>query len=170
MLTIVVEDTLDHTYPYGKQKDKRGGMWYTPVSGIWQTVWLEEVPQVFVKNIRVQLIDFDKQIMKFHVELNNSAADPALKITIRDQEFRLRRSKDQYSIEIDLMSQFGKLQPWSPETPSLYDFQVQTDVDTVSSYFALRNIDIREISFGENDKQRMICLNGRPYFFNGLLD
>lgn len=47
-LTIIVEDTLDHAYPYGKQKNKRGGMWYTPVSGIWQTVWLEEVPHTFI--------------------------------------------------------------------------------------------------------------------------
>lgn len=145
-------------------------MWYTPVSGIWQTVWLEEVPRVFIKTIRTKLVDFDKQIAKFCVELSDPATDIAVKITIKDKEFRMKYANKQYTTEIDLISQFGKLQPWSPETPSLYDFQIQTDADTVCSYFAIRNIDIREISFGENDKQRMICLNGRPYFFNGLLD
>lgn len=58
-------------------------MWYTPVSGIWQTVWLEEVPQIFIKNIRTELVDFDKQIMKFYTELNDSA-DTTLKIIIKD--------------------------------------------------------------------------------------
>ena len=53
-LTVKVTDTLDRKYPYGKQRYKRGGMWYTPVSGIWQSVWLENVPEEYIKNIMIK--------------------------------------------------------------------------------------------------------------------
>ncbi|MBQ9119818.1 MAG: hypothetical protein IJY09_07175 [Lachnospiraceae bacterium] len=52
-LEVRVTDTLSHDYPYGKQRKDRGGMWYTPVSGIWQQVWLEEVPERYVERLRV---------------------------------------------------------------------------------------------------------------------
>lgn len=63
--------------------------------------------------------------------MNDSTADIGLKMVIRDKEFRLRYTNKYYSIEIDLISQFGKLQSWSPETPVLYDFQVHAETDTV---------------------------------------
>ena len=47
------DDLEDQTYPYGKQVMKRGGMWYTPVSGIWQTVWLESVPENYIQSLRI---------------------------------------------------------------------------------------------------------------------
>ena len=52
-LKVEVIDTLSHDYPYGKQKKNRGGMWYTPVSGIWQTVWLERVPSYYIEKIKL---------------------------------------------------------------------------------------------------------------------
>ena len=52
-IRLQVKDTLSHIYPYGKQKKNRGGMWYTPVSGIWQTVWMEVVPEIYVSKIRI---------------------------------------------------------------------------------------------------------------------
>ena len=52
-LRVCVTDTLSHVYPYGKQRKRRGGMWYTPVSGIWQSVWLEEVPACYIRNLRI---------------------------------------------------------------------------------------------------------------------
>ena len=53
-LEVKVTDTLDKRYPYGKQKKHRGGMWYTPISGIWQTVWLEAVPKTYIRDVRVE--------------------------------------------------------------------------------------------------------------------
>ena len=53
VLVVKATDTLSKDYPYGKQTKKRGGMWYTPVSGIWQTVWLENVPQNYIENIKL---------------------------------------------------------------------------------------------------------------------
>ena len=52
-VTVTAHDALDHAFPYGKQKYDRGGMWYTPVSGIWQTVWLEGRPATHVKDIKI---------------------------------------------------------------------------------------------------------------------
>ena len=52
-LKVKVTDKLSHVYPYGKQKKHRGGMWYTPVSGIWQSVWLENVPERYVENLKI---------------------------------------------------------------------------------------------------------------------
>ena len=53
ILVVDVVDTLSHDYPYGKQRKNRGGMWYTPVSGIWQSVWIEAIPQVSINNIKM---------------------------------------------------------------------------------------------------------------------
>ena len=53
ILMVKVTDTLSQDYPYGKQKKKRGGMWYTPVSGIWQTVWLENVSECYITNVKL---------------------------------------------------------------------------------------------------------------------
>lgn len=52
-LTLRATDSLSHDYPYGKQRKDRGGMWYTPVSGIWQTVWLEAVPEIAVESLKI---------------------------------------------------------------------------------------------------------------------
>ena len=52
-LAVRCTDTLSHDYPYGKQRKRRGGMWYTPVSGIWQSVWLENVPETYIKNLTI---------------------------------------------------------------------------------------------------------------------
>ena len=52
-LSVKITDTLDTNFPYGKQCKKRGGMWYTPVSGIWQSVWLENVPSNYVERLRI---------------------------------------------------------------------------------------------------------------------
>lgn len=54
-ISVLAEDRLDHTYPWGKQKKDRGGMWYTPVSGIWQTVWLEAVPETYIDSLRIDV-------------------------------------------------------------------------------------------------------------------
>ena len=57
LLEVKVIDALDTDYPYGKQTKKRGGMWYTPVSGIWQNVWLEEVPCEYISDIKITTDD-----------------------------------------------------------------------------------------------------------------
>ena len=52
-IKVIAKDTLNHLFPYGKQKKNRGGMWYTPVSGIWQTVWMEIVPEIYISKLKI---------------------------------------------------------------------------------------------------------------------
>ena len=144
------DDLRDKSQPYGKQTLKRGGMWYTPVSGVWQSVWLESVPDVYIR--------------KLHVENRGASVtittEPALDGTITVAGVG----------EFTLENGIATVQPenphfWSPEDPYLYDFTVETGEDRIASYFALRTLEIREF-----DGYQRLCLNGKPYFFHGLLD
>ena len=145
-----MDDLRDLNQPYGKQVMKRGGMWYTPVSGIWQTVWLESVPQNYIQ--------------KLHIENKGAsvtiAIEPALDGTVNIPEMGIYPLVDG-SVTITAK----KPHFWSPEDPYLYDFSVKTAEDKVESYFALRMLEIRKIG-----KYPRLMLNCKPYFFHGLLD
>ena len=145
----VSDDLCDRSLPYGKQTLKRGGMWYTPVSGIWQTVWLESVPEHYVESLDIQA-DLTKAVI---------TVTPALDGTILCEGivYPLVRGKAVIAPEHPRL--------WSPEDPYLYAFTVETETDRVESYFALRTIEAKVV----NGIPRL-CLNGKPYFFHGLLD
>ena len=152
-ITVRVEDRLDGILPYGKQCHKRGGMWYTPVSGIWQTVWLESVPQTYVQRLTIDVTE-------------NEAVITAEGVT----EGTVIVTTPQGEVRVPLKNGIARIAPenprrWSPEDPYLYTFTLQAEQDTVESYFALRTISVREV----NGLPRL-CLNGKPYFFHGLLD
>ena len=150
-LKICVQDDLDDkSHPYGKQTLKRGGMWYTPVSGIWQTVWLESVPETYIRKLNIENQGASVTI----------TIEPKLdgKVTVNGLgEFALADGKVTISPENPHF--------WSPEGPYLYDFTVETAEDKVESYFALRTLEIKKIG-----NYQRLCLNGKPYFFHGLLD
>ena len=151
-ITLTARDTLDHKYPYGKQKYKRGGMWYTPVSGIWQTVWLEGRPEGYISDIKIT--PFEKG-----VKIAVTGGDEHKKITLTD-------SKEMFEFD----GSFAVIEPkevklWTPETPHLYYFVLESGEDRVESYFAIRWLDVKDIN-----GTRRICLNGEPYLFNGMLD
>ncbi|MBE6976526.1 MAG: glycoside hydrolase family 2 [Ruminococcaceae bacterium] len=141
------DDLRDKSLPYGKQVMKRGGMWYTPVSGIWQTVWLESVP--------------DRYIRRLHIDTKDAA------VTISTEPFLPGTVTVPGLGAFPLGSTITLENPhfWSPEDPYLYEFAVETETDRVESYFALRTLDVREIH-----GIPQLCLNGKPYFFHGLLD
>ena len=149
-LVIRVQDDLhDQTFPYGKQTLNRGGMWYTPVSGIWQTVWMEWVPETHLVNLNIR-VDLRKAVI---------TAEPALdgKVLCEGREYPLVGGKAVIAPKTPRL--------WSPEDPYLYDFVIETESDRVESYFALRTIESKPV----NGIPRL-CLNGKPYFFHGLLD
>ena len=153
-LEISVTDELSsHEFPYGKQTDARGGMWYTPVSGIWQTVWLECVPEKYIRKLSVKTgADF--------AEIAVSGDCQTGKVILHEGEdtaFSLINGKARIEIQNPVC--------WSPENPKLYPFTIAAGEDVVESYFALRTLEIKEV----NDIKRM-CLNGKPYFFHGVLD
>ncbi len=147
-LVVAVLDALDHDYPYGKQRKKRGGMWYTPVSGIWQTVWMEAVPQKHVENIRITP---DMKGITLEVE----APFDMVEIDIPGVARKAVPANEPVYVEIP--------QPhlWSPEDPHLYDMTITAGEDRVESYFALRQVEIQA---------NRVLLHGKPVFLNGVLD
>ena len=149
-LVIAVFDDLRSTVlPYGKQTLHRGGMWYTPVSGIWQTVWLEQVPEQFIEKLDIQ-VNLDTAVITVHPAQEGA-------VVFEGRRYPLSGGKAAVSPE--------KARHWTPEDPWLYQFAVETASDRVESYFALRTLEIKDY----NGIPR-ICLNGEPYFFHGLLD
>ena len=152
-LTVEVNDRLDGILPYGKQREKRGGMWYTPVTGIWQTVWLESVPREYVRSLDIR-----------------TTLDTVTITAEGVKDGRIRIETDRMPIYADLTDGCAQVkipdpQHWTPESPHLYRFTLTAGADVVQSYFALRTLEIREI-----DGFPRLCLNGKPYFFHGLLD
>ena len=148
-LRVIAFDPLDTDLPYGKQREDRGGMWYTPVSGIWQTVWMESVPQKYIRGVKLQP-SMDSVIITvdgdgpFTVECDGKRYRP------KSNRFRIRPENPKL---------------WTPETPHLYPVIVRNCDDAVETYFALRTIGTKVI-----DGVPRLCLNGKPYFFHGLLD
>ena len=150
-LYLCVIDNLDLNYPYGKQTRKRGGMWYTPVSGIWQTVWLESVPKEYIESIKITT---DTQKVKIQVNGGNSIK----KLTLDSGEyFEFTGNQFEFSP--------NEIRLWSPENPNLYYFTLESGNDKIRSYFALREIGIKQV-----DGIARLTLNDKPYLFNGLLD
>ncbi len=145
-LTVTVTDSLDHTYPWGKQKYQRGGMWYTPVSGIWQTVWLEQAPDEYVRGIKI-----DTSLDSVTVRVEGGVPDKVLCIEGREYPFT--------GEHITVTLEAPRL--WSPESPNLYEMTLKAGEDTVHSYFALRTVGV---------KDGRLTLNEVPYYFHGLLD
>ncbi|MBQ6679465.1 MAG: glycoside hydrolase family 2 [Lachnospiraceae bacterium] len=148
-VSVSVVNDLFSRYALGKQKVKRGGMWYTPVSGIWQTVWLEPVPEHYIDEL---VIESDMKGATIRAEGVSEGT-----VRLNEKRYLLRNGEARIEPEDPHL--------WSPEDPYLYEFTLNTGEDRVTSYFALR-----EIRAGEADGIPRILLNGKPYFFNGLLD
>lgn len=155
ILSVKVTDTLSHFYPYGKQTQKRGGMWYTPVTGIWKSVWMESVSEGYIKNFEITpsldriSVNIESDSTDFDVEISFKG-EPVFKGTFDDSYFK---------ITIDN----PKL--WTPDEPNLYDICIKTKTDEIRSYFGLRTVSIEKV-----DGVSRILLNGKPFFFNGVLD
>ena len=149
-LVVEVEDPMDPDLPYGKQRPKRGGMWYTGVSGIWQTVWLESVPENYIKRLTI----------------TPTQETVTITVTGGGEDMYLLCQGKRYPVtggSVTLRPEAPRL--WSPEMPNLYDFTLVAGEDRVDSYFALRWVEIRRVG-----RYPRIFLNGAPYYFHGLLD
>ena len=150
----VRHDLRDTSLPYGKQSLKRGGMWYTPCSGIWQTVWLESVPRRYIRRLTIRADDRQAVL---------DAGDEALAGTVT-----VRTPAGPLVCPLEKGRAVVRPDPprlWSPEDPYLYECVLQAGEDRVESYFALRRIAVEQVG-----GLPRLCLNGRPYFFHGVLD
>lgn len=151
LLEVTVIDDLDKKYPYGKQRRDRGGMWYTPVSGIWQSVWLESVTNEYIRKIRTTPTVSDVTI---EVEGGNGSYTLTL-----DSGEVYRWEGNSITIKV------GEPKLWTPESPNLYYYTLESGKDCVRSYFALR-----EAGVGIVNGTPRLMLNGEPYLFVGPLD
>ena len=149
LLVVKVTDKLDKAYPYGKQCKKRGGMWYTPVSGIWQTVWLENVPDSYIQNITVTPDLTGVDISVEGVE--------GFTVTLEGKIHSFAGTSGRIDVDSPIL--------WTPQQPHLYPITVTAGEDRVDSYFALRTVSIEDRK-GIN----RVCLNGTPIFLHGVLD
>ncbi len=156
-LTVVCTDEATRNGgARGKQSDKRGGIWYTPQSGIWQTVWLESMPKQHIETFRVTPDAREKTVK---IEL---AKDQQAEIAVWDGEQEIIRETFQGAITLSY-----DFELWSPENPKLYPFTLRNEAgDEVQSYFAVRSFSRVKDSQGI----MRLTLNGKPYFFNGVLD
>lgn len=154
LLEIECWDNLKyHVLPYGKQRKDRGGMWYTPVSGIWQTVWLESVPETYVKSLR---IDTTQDTATITAE---GVTNGTVTVTTPEGDLSFPLADGKATVKVP------SPRLWSPEDPYLYEFTVDACEDKVQSYFALRTLEIKQV----NGIPRL-CLNGSPVFLHALLD
>lgn len=168
-LIVRVTDALCHRYPYGKQRKKRGGMWYTPVSGIWQQVWMEQVPESYIKNIKITP---DEHSVHIAIEMNDAAIKPEGSIIVRlydgfAREWSIKDGEvyiDFSQITLDFGAPY-QVRTWSAQDPYLYRASITIEEDCIETYFALRKISIQNVN-GVN----RVCLNGKPVFLNGVLD
>ena len=175
-LWVAVQDpTGTGTQARGKQTLRPGGMFYPAQSGIWQTVWLERVPENYIDTLTVTP-DYDARTVtvKVHTSkpggaVNLWAVVRAGGVTIAEDWGSDEADRDG---EVTLNIAEEHFFPWSPDSPFLYDLTVGTtqgeekDFDTVHSYFALRKWECKEDAKGI----RRFFLNGRPILLNGLLD
>ena len=177
VLHVVVRDDTDTSFhARGKQKLSPGGMFYSAQSGIWQTVWMEWVPENYISGLRITP----------HLK------DEILELTVFDTPADGRRSRFGSHNRADAFARIYEVLPegrreihrfylhtgdrvyvripnphtWTPEDPYLYIITVEMGEDLVESYFAMRSFS------AEKDARGIMrfCLNGQPYFANGVLD
>lgn len=168
-LVVAVWDPSDKgKQEHGKQVLKPGFIWYTAISGIWQTVWLEEVPQTYIEDIHL-IPDIDRSLLEVRVGCANSR--PGLTVLARVSLAGNPVTELSFSPDKTCEIQIPGMQLWSPESPTLYDLQITLldglqEVDWISSYFGMRKFSLGKDSLG---KPRL-CLNNEPYFMLGPLD
>ena len=154
-IILRVKDYSDTSYhSRGKQKIDRGGIWYTPQSGIYQPVWLESVHHGYIESVKLTP-DIDKSELKILVKSGSESA--TVKYLNKSEKIK---TNEECILKID------DLHLWSPEDPYLYEISIEVENDKVDSYFAMRKFSTVK---DENGYLRL-ALNNKPYFMKGVLD
>ena len=175
LIVGVYDPTDGHWQPRGKQIRKPEGIWYTPSSGIWQTVWMEPVPPASIESFQI-IADVKTQTVRVIVTGRNTNAmhQAAVEVSFQRKpgEFIHSGTLGELSTPIKVYLRSDPLRLWSPESPFRYDLEVQLQdkdgrlLDHVRGYLALRTI---EVAKDDKGTPRLL-LNGKPYFMTGPLD
>lgn len=164
----VTDPTDSWSQPRGKQVRNPEGIWYTSVSGIWQTVWLEPVPDASIDQVE-PIPDIDRGVVRIRADVRGTKAGDQLEVIASDGSRRIGAGRAAVGQEIEIKVPGAKL--WSPESPKLYQLEARVIrggkvVDSTGSYFAMR-----KVALGEDGHGRIrILLNNKPYFMMGPLD
>src|SRR5262249_19353736 len=156
------------TQPRGKQVLRPSRIYYTPTTGIWQTVWLEPVPTASVKALRI-VPDVDGGKVRVTVQAEGATAGAEARVVVLDGASPGGEGKAPAGQDIGLPVAKAKL--WSPDSPFLYNLRVELRrgdqrLDTVTSYFGMRSVCV-----GPDEKGiARLLLNGKPVFQVGPLD
>lgn len=179
-LRVKVYDATDQAFqPRGKQVEVPGLIWYTPVTGIWQTVWLEPVSETHIKNYYV-VSDIDAGTMTVNVDASALHVDDVIKVEVN--EGSVGYSAEHPSTKVIASAECVNGQAtlrlpdvnlWSPDSPYLYGIKVTLSrgakvIDSVDGYTAMRNITV--VKDKTPNKYRRIALNGNIFFQFGPLD
>ena len=165
-LVVAVWDPTDAGWqPRGKQVLNPHGIWYTAVTGIWQTVWLEPVPDAFVQSLQI-VPDVEDTAVRILV---HGSREADVQIDVIDTDTVVGRASGRTGRWLTIPLSEPKL--WSPDSPFLYDLSISLqqdgdEVDHVTSYFGLRSVEVKQDDAGVN----RIFLNGEPLFLYGPLD
>lgn len=168
-IVVSVWDPTDQgPQPNGKQVNKPHGIWYTPVSGIWQTVWVETIPKSHIVSTK-HTPHFDTSTLNFSAQV--AQAEPGDKIKVEVYEGATKVQEAEVDPGAATALKIPNAKAWSPDTPFLYDLKIALlrkgkAIDQVSSYFALRKISVKPDA---NGIQRML-LNDKFIFQYGPLD
>jgi beta-galactosidase/beta-glucuronidase len=167
LLVCIWDPTDKGTQPRGKQVSSPGGIWYTPTTGIWQTVWIEPVSESYISSFRT-VTDADKGTITFKTDVKNGGAN-SLSFIIKKDGKKVAAASGKSDQEISVQIENPVL--WSPENPFLYDITIELKkgnktIDRVKSYSG-----IRKISLGKSgDSFTRILLNNKFVYQNGPLD
>ncbi|MDR3711601.1 MAG: glycoside hydrolase family 2 TIM barrel-domain containing protein [Puia sp.] len=168
-ITVRVWDPTDEgPQPAGKQVINHSGIWYTPVTGIWQTVWLENVPDTYIAST-LQTPDIDRQ--QVNISVNTTGLMPGDEIDVSAWDGSLQVATKTSADENHISLPIPDARLWSPQTPFLYRLTISVKrkgktVDEVGSYFGMRKISMAKDAGGV---QRMM-LNNKFVFQYGPLD
>lgn len=167
-ITVTVWDpTDDGPQPRGKQVNAPRGIWYTPVSGIWQTVWLEAVNETYIQSIKLTT-DVDKETVSLSADVKSRREGDRLRMSVWDGS---RKVSEQESASTQVEVQIPAAKKWSPANPFLYDVRIALvrkgkAIDEIRSYVGMRKISVAPDG---NGVPRMV-LNGEMLFQYGPLD
>jgi len=161
-IKLKVKDVTDTSFRQtGKQRIKRGGIFYTQQSGIWQSVWLESVPFNYIEKLIITT-DFDNSKVLFKIISSvDKPTNNNIKISFNNNLTCEKNFQDNL-VEITLDNFFA----WSPEEPNLYDFEIVYEEDLVKGYFGMRKFERKADDYGV----MRFFLNNKPYFLSGVLD
>lgn len=168
LVVKVWDPTTEGYQPVGKQNSNPNGIWYTPVTGIWQTVWLEPVNNKHITSIKA-IPCIDTQRLSVNINTDNTSATDIVEVVVKDGEKIVSSAKGIIGQELDL--HISEMKLWSPESPFLYDIEVSLYSkgklqDHVNSYTAMRKVSTKR---DENGIVRL-QLNNKDYFHFGPLD